>query len=617
MQPATVMEPGTFALPGMPGATYTIGRDHIGDAITEMLHGHMMGNWPVVSFDIETMGLGELSRQIKSVTFGVANSRTARAVICDPRDPYQAHEIRRMFANAQVLTGQNTPFDVPPLYLGELLRLADMERIEDTLIYGRAAVPDDHTSKSLRHAANRWLGTNLTDPLGAILKTLKWTKARWFAEGDLNIPQYRHMAAADAVLTAKLWPVVKSAAVARMTGGHPFRNGSLDVAGAEFELYKHQVINRLFLQRNSVGLLIDPEFLDRYDAATLAAINEIAGELEAHGVAPGNSQSMVRWLAKQGQLPAAYPKTPSGLWSGTKGDLELLAHPLARDFVRHKNLAKVKSDYLDKTMREADAKGRIHPQVNILGASSTGRMSVSGIPYHQFPKEARGIIVPDPGDRFVSVDWEQQEPVFAANASGAHHMLGPYERGEEKIYHTIGRMAHIKYDHAKVTLLAQLYGQGLSELARKLLLLTPEGEPDVSASKRLRGAMWALMPEMEAWVQKMKDCAQRYQLMMTVNGRILTIPFGSFGIAAHCGVNYRVQGSGADMLMDTVYAAWKAGLAGGIYLAMHDELVISESIAHDIAEIMCVPSERYIALAHRDPILRTDMSEPWDRWKKE
>jgi hypothetical protein len=84
----------------------------------------------------------------------------------------------------------------------------------------------------------------------------------------------------------------------------------------------------------------------------------------------------------------------------------------------------------------------------------------------------------------------------------------------------------------------------------------------------------------------------------------------------HKTVNYFVQGSQYDLLAETLIRIKEAGLAKAIYIAMHDELVVSKSAAHDVQQIMRTPPERLIWMSGRVPVLRTDIADLGERWAK-
>lgn len=665
--PVRLAASGTFPLPGMPGCTYTVGRE----AVLDYDIGRLPGR---VAVDIEGAGYeGRKRYDVKSVQ--IADER--HALVADPRDPAQFEVIRRVLNSRETLINHNSPFDTPILYLIGLLDLDTVWRVEDTLIWARGAEPDERSRKNLRSACNRYLGMNVTDPLPALLKTLGISTNTWYEDTDLNTPAYLHMAASDAIATARLRDPIRQAHYDRLTKDHPF--GTRGVSGEEaWRLVdREQVTNRIHLRRQCLGYLVDPDYLDRYRASVGADIDRMAGEIEAAGVSSGDSASLVRVLDAGGHLPDGYARTAkTGQPSGAKGHLEKLGHPLVKTFLKHKNLVHIDRDYLSKVMDAADPAGRIHPGTGML-AAATGRMSISGdAPLQQFTGPARGILLaddhenaerhrtheildgagevvtcdcPNPKGMF-SIDWSQIEPVVIANVAGDHAALEYYESGR-KFYDAITEAAagRITYKQSKVVLLAQLYGEGMAKLAADLGITIP-------AAGELRDAVWEALPGVKSWASgwdrdlgrqgKLREIAEKHELMITISGRIIPVPAGMWPcrfcdgagcadpegdpatdpcwkcrgkgvhwqVATHKGVNYFVQGSAYDVLAETEIAIHEAGLSDAIYLAMHDELVVDAEARHEIRKLMETPPERLCRWAGRTPVLRTDMAHMAGRW---
>lgn len=626
LAPARIAQPGTFQLPGFPGWSYTIGRE-----ATRTMAIAMLQRSPSFAVDIEGLGLGVDARTIKSVQLAqVYTDGTGRALVLDPRDLLQADTIRTVIHSASELIFHNSAFDAPNLYLNRLMRIEDMAKVRDTLIHARLAEPRERVSKSLGAAANRHLGLDLSDPLPAILKTLGWTKLRWYRDGDLNIPMYTRMAASDAILTAALAVPVRRDALRRLTEGHPFSVYGVTGDEAHRLVDREQRLNRLCLRRSARGLLVDTEYLDRFRAETETDQARREEMLTKLGIKPGNSTQFAGWLDERGMIPSGYPRTPAQRKpSGSKEDLKLLAgHDVVREFLAHKKIEHQLA-YMTKTADLAAFDGRIHPQVNVLGAQSSGRQSVGDPPYQQFDAGSRGVIVPDEGDAFTSIDWSQIEPVYAANMSGDRQVLQEYEAGTNDLYTTLAVLIYgdaATKEHrqmAKKTLLAQLYGQGLELLARQLDLVK-DGRPDLDRAKEIRNSVFRAMPRTAQWIQKLKAIAEDYQMVPTLSGRILPIPVGKHvrpdgkpAVAAHCGVNYPVQGSAYDLLAEAALAAEDAGLGDQIYMFMHDEMVVSTTAAPEFQRIMSTPPERLCRFIGRTPVLRAEMTNLGPRWGKE
>ncbi|MFI7042649.1 DNA polymerase [Microbispora rosea] len=637
-EPARILEPGTYPLPGFPGCHLTYGHDAVLEAVPHLLA------QPWLAVDIETEGLGVLARNIKVVTLATET----HAWLFDPRDPAQWLGVRDIFRAAPELVLHNSTFDAPQLAHNGLLTEADAAKISDTVIWARLADPDERGSRTLANCVRVYLGIDAEDGVTKRAQALGLTKSDYFLRVDLNSPAYRWDAASDGIATARLKDVIRNAAYARLTTGHPFSTYGVKGEEAWQLVDREQRINRMFLARTIRGLRWDPEYLDTYRDAKARSLATWEAELDKHGIRPGNSADLARYLDSIGAIPEGYPRTDSGLISGAKDNLSKLDHPLVEIFIRHKEDTKVDRDYLSKVADLADANGRIHPTVNILGAASTGRMSYGGPPLQQFDGAARGIILPDEGDSFVSIDWSQIEPVTAANIAGDHGVLSRYEDDslppeERDAYLGIAAVAGITRKEAKVVLLAQMYGEGLLKLASDLGLITSLeagairafadrrdvypgdaakclGIDGFAKAVKIKDTVFSAMPETAKLIKKLKDIGRKYQVMFTMSGRILPIPMGSYrgerGPQTHKAVNYFVQGSAYDLLAETLIRVEEAGLADAVYLAMHDELVVSQAAAHDVQRIMATPPERLCWMAGRRPILRTDMEVLGERWRK-
>lgn len=497
--PARILNPGTFRLPGFDGCTYSIGHDQVIDEAP--------GLPDTISVDIEGAGLTTKARlDVKSVTFGTEY----HALICDPRDPAQFHVIRDVLNSGRKLIFHNSPFDVPILYMVGLMDIDSCDLVTDTLIYARLAEPDEREAKTLMKASNRHLGMKLEDPLPRILKNLGISKIKWFADFDIDTPNYRHMAAADVILTARLRPVVRQDAYDRTTKGHPFTLHGVTGAEADALVEREQILNRDSLRRTCRGFRVDTEYADMYRRDNAGRLAELTRVLEREGITPGHSGSLTKWLDERGFIPEDYPRTPkTKAPAGDATNLKRLDHEMAKLFVEHKKTDKIDKDYLTKVLEYAEIDGRIHPGLNFLGAA-TGRNSMDNPPVQQFPGPARGIIVPedyeevlslsatyytnpdhlvsDVGTRdekveclcpdhklrgFGSIDWSQIEPVLAANVAGDIDVLEGYEAGISDLYTDIAKFSKVLRKEAKVILLAQLYGEGLLKLAVDLGLITP------------------------------------------------------------------------------------------------------------------------------------------------
>jgi DNA polymerase I-like protein with 3'-5' exonuclease and polymerase domains len=602
---------GTF--PHLDGATLTCGHPGRLAAWVQERAGQPL------AVDIETFGLGLDMLRLKCVTFATPDA----CMVADPRDPRGAMVIRMAMELAPVLIVHNAMADAPSLVRNGLMQFEHLSKVEDTLLYARLALPDDRGGKALDQCASRWLGMT-AGKIQKQFQMLGWTVTEGYKRMDIDRPVYLMGAGADGIATGRLWPVLQRAAFERLTE-HPFRDVALDREGALALMEREQVINRQWaLPRTITGLRADFEFLDRYREENGAELHNAETLLRDHGIDPGNGNQIGAYLEQAGAIPPGYPRTEKTDQVSTKADdLATIRHPAAQTFVRAKQLRKVQDDYLVKVVDMADAEGRVHPSFGLL-AAVTGRGSMADPPLHQFPAPARGIIGFDDGDDGCSIDWSQIEPVLSANLAGDLDAVRHYEAGGD-FYQAVADHAGISRKKAKVVLLAQIYGEGLKKLSDDLGLdygdwvTVQRGGRTIETwtyaeAKALKQAAMAPLPRVRQMIDHMKQVGRDTRMMWSVSGRIMPIPMGKFGVAAHKAVNYAHQGGAYDLMAEALKAACDAGLAPAVYLSMHDELVAHASAAHDLRAIMQRVPPRLELVTRRKPVLRTDVALLGGRW---
>lgn len=600
---------GTYYLAPL-HAHYTAGEPHI---VARALARILSSSQPVAC-DIESYGLGLDARRLKCVS--IAN--TVESVVLDPRGEAGADLVRRTLSLAGQLVFHNSAFDIPNLFASNLIGLPEVAKVSDTLIYARLAYPDVLVRKSLEALAKLHLGIVTEETIKLVFRRLGMTIKEGYASLDIDAPAYLMGAAVDALVTARLLPYVRQAALSTLTAGHPYRETSVTGVEADRLVEREQRINRMLLRRACKGFRVDLDFLDRYRDANSKARYAAEADLSAAGIRPGNGNDLVKVLEAADAIPADHPRTAkTDRPSTVAAHLEMLAHPLAELFVSVKQVTKVESDYLAKVTELAidDSSGwpRIHPTVNLL-AATTGRSSMGDPPLHQFPGPARGIILADPGDCLVSIDWAQIEPVLTANIAGDLPILAGYEDGSSDLYSDLASFASIPRKTAKVVLLAQMYGEGIRKLAADL-------RTDQDTARTYREHIFDAMPRVSRLLFRLRELGRAHRKIFTLSGRILTVPMGRpfeeggpVSVATHKAINYFVQGGAYDLLAEAMIAVDSAGLGDAIYLGMHDEMVVSQSAAHDIEAIMATPPPRLVELAGRVPILRTDSAVLGERW---
>ena len=577
-----------------------------------------MPSGAVVAVDSETPSVTD-SFTIKCVTAAWTgeDGRTV-SVLLDPlRRTDDLKAAAEICYRAGELVLHNSAFDIPGMVHAGVMAMSDLAKVTDTIIYARAAWNDTFIPKTLEALCAKLLGTPVVK--GGLQQAWKAAGFRsrdeWFAKADIDMPFYRTNAMADTIFPLRLLAPVRAAAVDRQLN-HPFGlRGATDRNEALAIVDKAQRVNRITLRRGAVGLERDLDYLDTYRDSVDADMMRASAVLRDAGLRPGNGDDLVKRMDEIGLIPPEWPRTEkTNKLSATKENVKLLDHPLATAHRVVDHGEKI-IGYLEKTVARSAFTGRVHPQIKILGASATGRMSVSEPELQQFPAEARPIILEDaPGRGITSVDWSSIEPAILAWAANDVGFIAPFEQGAD-LYEPIQLACDVVRDTAKTVLLAQLYGQSLWKMALRIKKSNDE-------AKAIKANMFAAMPECERFMDKLKAIAEQYKMIPTLGGRVLTISMiydketGKKKVASYKAVNSFCQGSNADLVYEVFLIAERDGWADQILLAMHDELLVDTAVAEELERAMQTPPEYFQRWTSRWPTIRTDRHDLQRSWAK-
>lgn len=556
-----------------------------------------------VAVDIETAGLEAKAFQVKVVIVATPS----RSCVLDATDPRHRSATREALGVARELVFHNSPFDVPPLVAAGLMSPSDIDKVVDTLVYARMALTGERDGRKLGDLEKRYLSGSLRsatkDNLAEWGKVNKLKKSEVFEKAQYSDPVYAMYAGWDGVLTAMLLPHVQNAALQQLIN-HPFGRFGADTAQAVYLMEREQRVNRVMLRRSARGLRVDDSRIFAEQERIRVSMLELATELKAHGVEDAsNRNQLAKALEDSEAFPPGYPCTATGKRSTAATHLKAIDHDAVRAFVAYDDQRRLFTYLENSRLIAAHTDGKIHPQVNVLHAR-TGRMSYSNPALQQFTKAARKAILADPGDAMVSIDWSQMEPVLAANLSNDAGPLELYESSAGgDLYTVAANAAGVPRKTAKVVLLAMLYGQGIKSLAAGI-------KTDLATAKQVRAKVAEAMPMTDRFTGWAAVWSGAVGKTWTLSGRIVDVD-PEFG---YKGVNFTVQGSNYDVLAESIVGIEDAGLADGIYLAVHDELIVSKDIEHEVSEIMRRPPQRLIELSGRTPLIRVDSADLGERW---
>ncbi|MFZ2241114.1 MAG: DNA polymerase, partial [Gordonia amarae] len=382
-----------------------------------------------------------------------------------------------------------------------------------------------------------------------------------------------------------------------------------------------QRVNAIVLARTARGYAVDRDYLDRFLREHGAAWQAAHRRLQEMGVRPGQGFDIITALDQRGELPPNWPRTEGGRLSADKKAMERLEKIQGDNkspmIAAHQEWSEYKKTfgYVSKVLENAAVTGRAHPEFNILGASATGRMSCSSPELQQFTDAARGVIVADDDDEWVSVDWKSIEPVVMATAAGDGDFLSAMRAGADP-YEPIGEMVGIGRKPAKQLMLSNLYGSGVTSAAAHHSL-TEEKVAETFAALR------AELPVIYRLIDALKTQSVARSYVTTLAGRVLNqdmwLPAEQRTVTkSYVAPNHFCQGSALDVMHHSILALDDLGLSDRIHLWLHDELVADKSIEAALVEVMSTPPPFLAEAAARNgiaPFLAVDANDLGRYWK--
>lgn len=282
-------------------------------------------------------------------------------------------------------------------------------------------------------------------------------------------------------------------------------------------------------------------------------------------------------------------------------------HPAVEALSDAKRYKKLRREFVDGLWDRAE-NGKIYPEINILGATETGRMSSSNPNIQQIPKRdelatslIRSLFVGEPGEKVYSLDFSSQEPrlqvhyAYLAKSPGASLLREAFlSNPQHDLHQQVADLAQIDRKTAKTINLGISYGMGIAKLATTLKLNEKEASKLLSQYKTLTPYLAHLSKAVQA-------AGTRKGYIRTLLGRHLVMDMEK----PYKALNKLIQGSAADQTSMAMVQAYREGI--DIKFAVHDELVLTTtdpSKAQRLKEIMetvaplTVPS--YVGISEGD-----------------
>jgi DNA polymerase-1 len=449
----------------------------------------------------------------------------------------------------------------------------------DTMI-AEFLVDPSSRNLGLKNLSAARLGEEMTH-----IEALIGTGKHQISMAEVGIEAAAAYAAADAETTLRLLPIME-AQLERV-------NGTKLMEEVEAPLIS------VLAQMEMTGVLLDLPLFKKLSEEMTQRMGEIEKQVyDAVGKSfnLNSTQQLSEVLFHRLKLepPDRGRKTASGHYS-TSGDvLDALSgkHPVVDWVITHRELAKLKSTYLDALPAAADPKtGRVHTSYSQTGAV-TGRLSSSNPNLQNIPirteegRRVRNGFIAAPGHVLLSADYSQIELRIVAHMAQDEAMLEAFRQGQDihattaaAIYNVpLGDVSKEMRRHAKAINFGLIYGMSAFGLTRSTDLTLAEAEDFVKA-------YFERFPGVKKYLDGVRKSAAQNGYVETLLGRrrYFTLLQGRGSVQARNreereAINAPIQGTAADIMklamLQIPAALEKAGLGAQMLLQVHDELVL-------------------------------------------
>jgi DNA polymerase-1 len=284
-------------------------------------------------------------------------------------------------------------------------------------------------------------------------------------------------------------------------------------------------------------------------------------------------------------------KTKTGYSTDVAALEQFKEHPLVRKMLEYRQLAKLKSTYVDALPQLVNPHtGRVHTSYNQTVAA-TGRLSSSDPNLQNIPartelgREIRKAFIAETDMRcLLSADYSQIELRILAHLSQDAALIESFRLGEDVHRRTASKIfgvtpeevTPVQRARAKTINFGVIYGMGPMRLAREI-------EISLEEAKQFIEAYFATYPGVHQYTVESVTKARERGYAMTLLGRRRYLPelfSDNQGIrvaAEYMAVNTPVQGSSADLIkmaMINIHRRLRRErLSAQMLLQVHDELV--------------------------------------------
>lgn len=353
----------------------------------------------------------------------------------------------------------------------------------------------------------------------------------------------------------------------------------------------------ILAQMEIVGVRVDVPYLEKLQVEFDERIRAIEKDIEVlagEPVNPNSPKQLGHILFEVLELPVV-KKTKTG-YSTSAEVLEALrdSHPIVGRVLDYRQLAKLKSTYVDGLLKLVDAHDRVHTSFNQT-VTATGRLSSTAPNLQNIPvrteegKRIRRAFIPiEKKNLLISADYSQIELRVLAHLSGDDMLMQSFAKGEDIHRRTASEVFHVPMEEvtaeqrrtAKAVNFGIIYGQTDYGLSRELGISRREAQAYIDL-------YFSRYPLVQTFIHDTIEQTRAQGYVTTMMGRrryIKDINSRNRNLrqfAERTAVNSPIQGTAADIIKLAMIHCDKAiednRLDAKMLLQVHDELIFEVS----------------------------------------
>ena len=426
----------------------------------------------------------------------------------------------------------------------------------------------------------------------------------------------------EALTTYACYQAYVAAAAWKVVGDSLKNGGMLDI----YETIEKPLVYTLF-DMEIEGIAMDAVALNEYGQSLGARIGELEQAIyQAAGEEFNiNSPKQLGVILFEKLGITGGKKTKTG-YSTAADVLEELAvdNPIINDILEYRQLAKLKSTYVDGLANCVAADGRVHSTfmqtVTATGRISSTEPNLQNIPIRmELGRQIRKVFYPKTDFVFLDADYSQIELRVLAHMSGDENLINAFRAGQDIHRSTASLVFATPFDEvtdlqrrrAKAVNFGIVYGISAFGLSRDIGV-------DRKEAQKYIDDYFVAYPRMHDFLEGLKENGKENGFVTTMYGRIRPIPelkssnFMQRQFGERIAMNSPIQGTAADIIKiamvrvhDRLFAE---GLESRLLLQVHDELLI-ETKNSELDKVMSIMNEEMTQAAKLAVDLEIDVHQ--------